>query len=148
MRHSRPAALLATAAALLAAAPRPAAAQPSAPRSQSAGGRGDALRARLDSAVPALMRAGEIAGISAAVVRDGALHWSGAYGVRNSTSGEPVDRSTVFDAASLTKPVVAYAVLRLADRGVLRLDEPIAGILPNDRMKHDERYARITPRMV
>jgi CubicO group peptidase (beta-lactamase class C family) len=105
-------------------------------------------KAQLDSAVPALMRAGEIPGLSAAVIRDGSLYWSGAFGLRNARSSEVVDRNTVFDAASLTKPVFAYAVLRLVDRGIIDLDKPIAELVPNPRMSHDARYLRITPRHV
>ena len=104
--------------------------------------------ATLDSLVPAVMAAGDVPGVSIAVVRNGVVDWTGAFGVRSLASGAPVDSNTVFDAASLTKPVFAYAVLRLADRGVIDLDKPIADIRPNDRMKADARYLRITPRMV
>jgi CubicO group peptidase (beta-lactamase class C family) len=105
-------------------------------------------KSQLDSTIPALMRAGEIPGLSVAVVRDGDLFWSGAFGVRNTTTQERVDRNTIFDAASLTKPVFAYAVLRLVDRGMIGLDKPIADVLTNMRMQHDARYLRITPRHV
>jgi CubicO group peptidase (beta-lactamase class C family) len=93
-------------------------------------------------------RTAEIPGLSAAVVRDGAIAWSGAFGVRDTESRAPVTPGTLFDAASLTKPVVAYAALRLADRGVLSLDRPLADVVPNPRLAHDERHRRITPRMV
>lgn len=132
--------LAAAALALAAAAPA---------HSQRPAARADAaMRTRLDSAVPALVRGAELPGLSAAVVRDGAVYWSGAYGMRDAESRAPVDANTVFDAASLTKPVVGYAVLRLVDRGVVSLDRPLAEIVPNPRMAHDERYRLITPRMV
>src|ERR1043166_5431660 len=103
---------------------------------------------QLDSLVTQLMRRAEIPGVSVAVVRNGALAWSGAFGVRTAQTREPVDRYTVFDAASLTKTVFSYAVLRLADRGIMDIDKPIADILPNPRMAHPPRYLRITPRHV
>lgn len=132
--------LAAAALALAAAAPA---------HSQRPAARADAaMRTRLDSVVPALVRGAELPGLSAAVVRDGAVYWSGAYGMRDAESRAPVDANTVFDAASLTKPVVGYAVLRLVDRGVVSLDRPLAEIVPNPRMAHDERYRLITPRMV
>ena len=105
-------------------------------------------RQNLDSLLPALMAASDIPGMSIAVVRDGRVAWTGAFGVRSLATNARVDDNTVFDAASLTKPVFAYAVLRLADRGELDLDRPIAATLPNERMTHDARYQRITPRMV
>ncbi|MFL5579663.1 MAG: serine hydrolase domain-containing protein [Gemmatimonadaceae bacterium] len=133
---------LAAAAALALAAAAPAHSQRPAARADAA------MRTRLDSVVPALVRGAELPGLSAAVVRDGAVYWSGAYGMRDAESRAPVDANTVFDAASLTKPVVGYAVLRLVDRGVVSLDRPLAEIVPNPRMAHDERYRLITPRMV
>lgn len=60
-----------------------------------------------------------------AVIRDGVLTMT-AVGVRNNDSGEPVDAQTVFDAASLSKPMVAYAVLRLVDAGRINLDEVLS----------------------
>lgn len=105
-------------------------------------------RALLDARVAALMTQADIPGLSVAIVRNGALWWSGAFGVRNAETRTPVDENTIFEAASLTKPVFAYAVLRLVDKGIVKLDAPIATTLSNDRMKHDARYERITPRMV
>jgi CubicO group peptidase (beta-lactamase class C family) len=106
------------------------------------------LRSRLDAAIPPLMRVGDIPGLSVAVVRDGRLYYSGAFGVRDAATRTAVDRNTVFDAASLTKPVLAYVVLRLADRGVIDLDAPIAALVPDPGLRPDPRIARITPRML
>ena len=106
------------------------------------------LRAELEREVPVLMRAGDIPGLSIAVIRNGKLVWSGAFGVRSTETQAPVDRHTVFDAASLSKPVFAVAVLRMAERGEVDLDAPLAPLLPNPRMAHDGRYTRFTPRML
>ena len=55
---------------------------------------------------------------------------------------------TVFEAASMTKPVCAYIVLRLVDRGVLKLDTPLYTYLPYEDIAYDDRYKLITARMV
>jgi CubicO group peptidase (beta-lactamase class C family) len=47
----------------------------------------------------------------------------------------------------MTKPVFAYTVLRLVDRGVLKLDTPLHEYLPYDDIAHDDRYKLITARM-
>jgi CubicO group peptidase (beta-lactamase class C family) len=100
----------------------------------------------LDSLIPALMKAGDVPGLAAAVVRDGQVLWHGAFGVKDATTGAPVDGETVFEAASLSKPVFAYAVAKLADAGVIDLDTPIVKYLPGD-YADDPRLSAITPRL-
>ncbi len=94
------------------------------------------------------MDAAGIPGLSLAVIDSGAVDWTAAYGVKNVATGEPVDRNTVFEAASLSKPVLAYAALRMVARGELDLDEPLWNVLAYDRLRTDERGRRITPRLV
>lgn len=63
-------------------------------------------------------------GASAAVIREGRLiEWQA--GVTSAWLGAPVQADTQFEAASLSKPLTAYAVLRLARLGQLDLDAPI-----------------------
>lgn len=74
-----------------------------------------------------LLRAGPAAaepGVSMAVITGGRLRTCVA-GSRDAWSGRAVTPETVFDAGSLSKPVVAYAALRLVDKGQLHLDEPL-----------------------
>lgn len=102
----------------------------------------------LATELPRLIQAAEIPGASMAVIRDGKVAWVGAAGVIASGSTTPARTDTVFHAASLTKPVFAYVVLRLADRGVIDLDAPLAGYIPYPRVEHDERHRKITARAV
>ena len=48
----------------------------------------------------------------------------------------------------MTKPIFAYTVLRLVDRGLLKLDTPLYTYLPYEDIAHDDRYKLITARMV
>jgi CubicO group peptidase (beta-lactamase class C family) len=98
--------------------------------------------------LPELVETAEVTGLSIAVVREGEPMWTGAYGVRNAESGEPVREDTLFEAASLSKPIFAYAVMRLVERGELDLDKPLVEYLPYKRLEHDERYRKITARLV
>ncbi len=95
-----------------------------------------------------LMAEAEIPGISVAFVSGGEVAWSAELGVANAETGAPVTPETVFEAASLTKPVVAYAVLRLVERGEFDLDTPLWSMLPYPRLEHDERSRAITARHV
>jgi CubicO group peptidase (beta-lactamase class C family) len=68
--------------------------------------------------------------------------------VTNTETQKPVTVDTVFEAASLSKPAFAYAVMRMVERGELDLDASLAEIYPYDRLEHEPRYRQITPRMV
>jgi CubicO group peptidase (beta-lactamase class C family) len=104
--------------------------------------------AALAHEIPRLLRISGVPGLSIAVVQDSRVVWAGAYGTINDPARAPVDTGTIFEAASLSKPVFAYLVLRLADRGELDLDRPLFQMLEYPRLAHDERYKRITARIV
>ncbi len=103
--------------------------------------------ASLERLVPRLMKDGDVPGLSLAVVRDGQVVYRRAFGVQDAGTGVPVDDGTIFEAASLSKPVFAYAVLKLADAGRLDLDAPLAKYLPGDYVE-DLRLRSITARRV
>jgi CubicO group peptidase (beta-lactamase class C family) len=102
----------------------------------------------LASMLPAFMDSARIPGLSIAVIRDGRVAWTGAYGHVNDTARTPVDRQTVFAAASLSKPVFAYAVMRLAERDAFDIDRPLAEYLPYERLEHEDSYRAMTARHV
>ena len=82
------------------------------------------------------------------MIKDSRVVYHRGFGVKNTATREPVTDDTVFEAASMTKPVFAYIVLRLVDRGVLTLDAPLYTYLPYEDIAHDDRYKLITARMV
>lgn len=89
-----------------------------------------------------------IPGVSLALIKDGKVVYHKTYGVKNSITKEPLNDSTLFEAASITKPVFSYAVQRLAERGVIDLDKPLYQYLPFKDIEYDERYKLITGRHV
>ena len=90
----------------------------------------------------------KIPGMSVAIIKDFKVVYHRGVGVKNAKTQEPVAGDTVFEAASMTKPVCAYLVLRLVDRGVLDLDTPLYKYLPYEDIAYDDRYKLITARMV
>jgi len=70
---------------------------------------------RLENEVPGLMKQGGVPGMSIALIRDGKTIWLHGFGVKDKKTGEPVGTDTVFEAASLSKPVFTYGVLKLVD---------------------------------
>lgn len=84
---------------------------------------------QLGHRVQARMAAATVPGLSMAWWRDGQPPWLGHFGVRQAGTDAPVNDSTVFEAASLSKPVVAWAALRLVDQDRLGLDVPLSTYL-------------------
>jgi CubicO group peptidase (beta-lactamase class C family) len=84
---------------------------------------------------------GAIDGLALALIKDGEII-QGFSGHSDQKKRLLVTAQTVFPAASLSKPVFAYAVLKLVDQGVLSLDMPLAGFV--DYAPGDEFAAEIT----
>ncbi len=101
-----------------------------------------------DTIVPTLLDSAGIPGLSVAVINQRGVVWSNGFGVRKAGEPKRVDQQTVFSAASLSKPVFAYLVLKLVDAGKLDLDKPLYQYVPYRAIEHDERYKRITARLV
>jgi CubicO group peptidase (beta-lactamase class C family) len=96
--------------------------------------------------LPRLLELASVPGLGIAVVDSGRV-WTRGFGRAVEEPSQSVSDQTVFEAASLGKPVFAYAVLRLADAKLIDLDRPLFDYLPipeadNARMK------RVTPRQV
>ncbi|MGA9794410.1 MAG: serine hydrolase domain-containing protein [Rhizomicrobium sp.] len=67
--------------------------------------------------------------VSIAVMKDGVLDWAAGYGLREVGSLSLTDENTVFMGASTSKPVSAFLVMQLVERGVLALDADINSYL-------------------
>ena len=105
----------------------------------------------LEREIPRLLEASNVPGLSMAVVQDGRIFWKKAFGVKSRQTNEPVDENTMFEAASLTKTVTAYAAMRLVEREELDLDRPLFEYFPDKeypKLAKDERYKKITARLV
>ncbi len=108
----------------------------------------DPAIARLQSNIPKLMKQADVPGLSIAILKHGQTFWSHNFGVKNARTNEPVTDETIFEAASLSKPVFTYAVLKLVDQGKLGLDVPLTTYLPKPYIENDDRLAKITARIV
>jgi CubicO group peptidase (beta-lactamase class C family) len=82
------------------------------------------------------------------LIRDGAVAWQRAFGVASAGTGRSVDEATVFEAQSMSKPVFAYMVVKLAEAGTLDLDTPLTTYARERILPNDPRLDRITARHV
>ena len=103
----------------------------------------------LDAEVPYLINEHKVPGVAIAVVRDDKVIYSGCWGVKCVNKESPITEHTLFEAASLTKPVFAYAVYTLVRDKRLELDRPLSEYLQEPAINgDDERLRKITTRMV
>ncbi|MFF5246551.1 serine hydrolase domain-containing protein [Streptosporangium sp. NPDC000095] len=101
--------------------------------------------ASVDRFVNAYREATGLPGVAVAVTKgDEVVHVAG-YG--RTASGDPVTADTPMAIASLSKSFTSLAVMQLAEKGVVRLDEPVRVRLPEFVMA-DPRAARITVRQL
>lgn len=98
--------------------------------------------------LPRLMRIAGVPGAAIAVVDRGKLMWSRSFGVKNILTRDPVREDTLFEAASMTKPVFAYVVMRLVDENRLDLDKPLVAYRRPTNLGTDPNLERITARHV
>ena len=91
----------------------------------------------IEREIPSLMKQYSIPGLSLAIIRDGQIDYVKGYGVRNINTQVPVNGSTIFAAASLTKPVFSYLVLKLHDEGKIDIDTPLYKYIP---VRYLEKY--------
>jgi CubicO group peptidase (beta-lactamase class C family) len=103
---------------------------------------------QLEREVPELMKKSNVPGLSIALIRHGKIIWVHGFGVKEAGTSQPVTGETVFEAASLSKPVFAYGVLKLVGQGKLGLDVPLTTYLPKPYIPGDQRLAKITARIV
>ena len=73
---------------------------------------------------------GDVVGGSVLVLDQGEVVFDGSYGVTDLETNTPVTRNTNFRLASVSKQFTATAVLRLVDRGLIDLDDPITRFFP------------------
>lgn len=81
--------------------------------------------------------------VSIAVIHEGRIAWARGFGVTR-PGGPPVTERTLFQAASISKPVFALAVLRLADTGKVDLQANVNDYLTTWKVP-DNRFTRQTP---
>ena len=100
------------------------------------------------STVAELMEEFGVPGVSIAVIQDFKIHWAKAYGVADVETGQLVDIETMFQAASISKPVAAMGVLRAVQDGLFSLDDDINDILDSWTLDGREftRNRPVTPR--
>jgi CubicO group peptidase (beta-lactamase class C family) len=100
-----------------------------------------------EAGIPKWLQESEMPAVSIAIIRNRQLAWRGAFGVKDTGTNERVDADSIFAACSDTKPVFAYGVMKLVEKGLLNLDTPLTKYTTR-RITTDARIDLITARHV
>lgn len=100
--------------------------------------------------VPELLAQFKVPAVSVALVRDFKIEWARTWGVKDAGTGEAATVDTLFQAASISKPVAAMASLRAVQDGRFALDQDINTILKSWRLpaRNGSAGEIVTPRML
>ena len=90
----------------------------------------------------------KVPGATVVLINNGKVVYQTAKGWADVANQTRVTSKTIFEGASLSKPLFAYLVMKDVENGLLDLDKPLFQYLPYDDIAYDERYKNITARMV
>lgn len=102
----------------------------------------------LDTLLPLLISKHQVPGVGVVGLEGGRIAWKKYAGVLEAGKAALVDETTVFEAASMTKPLAAHAALKLVEQGRLDLDTPLSRYLPTPYLIDEPSHLKITARMV
>ena len=88
------------------------------------------LLVKIEAAVDRAMENGQIPGVAIGIVKDGELAYANGFGLADIAGDTPVSSQTLFQIASVSKTLVAVAILQLAEQGLVDLDAPVTEYLP------------------
>ncbi|MGB5481954.1 MAG: serine hydrolase domain-containing protein, partial [Eudoraea sp.] len=85
----------------------------------------------------------KLPGISAAIIKDQEIIWSGAFGKANIEADVNTETNTICSICSISKLFTATAIMKLYDEGKLRLDDKVSDLLPWYNL--DQKYSESGP---
>ncbi|MBN3581568.1 beta-lactamase family protein [Algoriphagus aestuarii] len=90
----------------------------------------DQAKARLDSTLQAYVNSGNVAGISALIYEKDQEVYFNAFGFANKEKNIPMDRNTIVQIYSMTKPITGTSLMTLYEEGKFQLDDPLEKYAP------------------
>jgi CubicO group peptidase (beta-lactamase class C family) len=103
------------------------------------------LSKSLDLAAPGWLAEYGVPSVAVTYIEDGAVQWTRVYGQQS--QGVPATSRTLYNVASLAKPMFAEVVTRLVAEGRLALDEPFSAHWVDPDIASDPRHERLTLRL-
>ena len=85
---------------------------------------------KIDSLIRGYVENAEISGGAMIVRKDGQIVYKNKWGRADLSTQTPIGDNSIFRMMSMTKPVTAVGILKLMEKGLLCLDDPISKFLP------------------
>jgi CubicO group peptidase (beta-lactamase class C family) len=106
------------------------------------------IRGELGMQLEERMAVHRVPGVSIAVINGGRVEWARGYGTKRVGAAEPVNATTLFQAASISKPLAALAALRLVREGRFGLDDEVNRLLTSWQIPENDytRERKVTVR--
>ena len=101
----------------------------------------------LSEPIISAMQKADVPGLAISIIENNKIVYDQVFGVKNTKNRLPLQKNTLFQAASLSKPVFAYLVLKLCERGEIDLDAPLSRYW-SASYSPDRRSLAITTRQV
>lgn len=98
--------------------------------------------------IPEWMKEANVPAVGIGIITDGRLGYVRVFGELNKGRGVPAPANTIFQVASLTKPIVEVLTLQLVTKGEWKLDEPLANYWVDPDVQNDPRHKQLTTRHV
>lgn len=110
-------------------------------------GEGDRRLASFDRLMDSFVKDNQVPGAALAVAKDGKLIYARGFGHADERQKLPVEPTTRFRIASISKPITAVAILKLIEQGRFKLDDPVRPLLGIRKQgQEDPRWAKVTIR--
>jgi CubicO group peptidase (beta-lactamase class C family) len=103
------------------------------------------LQQEFDRSVGQWLKKFDVPSVAVAYIENGKLAWTAVYGDQG--PGVPATEKTLYNVASLTKPISAGLILRLVSAGKMSLDEPISAFWIDPDVKDNPWHKLLTPRL-
>lgn len=102
----------------------------------------------IDSTIRKYIQDQEISGGALIVRKNGKLVYQNKWGFSDIRTKQPLKYDSIYRMMSMTKPITAVGILKLMEKGLLDLDDPVSKFLPqfaNMKVCADKRYQTGTP---
>lgn len=103
---------------------------------------------KIDNFIDQQMDSLNMPALSIAIINDGEVVYHSVKGLANKEKGILADNKSIFEGASISKSIFGFFVMTYVEDGIIDLDKPLYQYMPYPDIEEDERYEKITARII